>query len=159
MTTTTRKCLMFVLPAALFAATAATGCRSKAKDDPATQPIAAAPVQRATEDHPVIVRLVGRHYTVTASSGPSGVVYSADTADGRPIVANASLEEMRLRHPEIYQQILPGIATKGEAENTRSRETAEDASVDGPIPMGRVEQPATGMGARGEMLLMDARRE
>ena len=157
MTRTTMKALMFVLPAALFAAIAATGCRSKTKDDPATQPIAAAP--QPAEQNPVIVRLVGRHYTVTASSGPSGVVYSADTADGRPIVANASLEEMRIRHPEIYQQILPGIATKGEAENTRSRDTAEDASVDGPIPMGRVEQPARGMGARGEMMLMDARRE
>lgn len=142
----------------LALAFAATGCASGSRAPSAhrTTPAAA---QRADDAYPVIVRLVGRHYTVTASSGPAGVVYSAEGRDGSPIVANASLEQLRRDHPEVYQQIVPGIATKGEAENTRRRDTAEDASVEGPVPLGHVSQPATGLGMRGEMLLMDARRD
>ena len=115
-------------------------------------------VARQADEYPLIVRLVGRHYTVTASSGPAGVVYSAEGTDGKLIVANATLDELRLRHPEVYQQILPGVATKGDAENTRSKDTAEDASVDGPIPLGHVKHPASGMGPRGEMLMLHSER-
>ena len=142
----------------LVLAIAATGCASGSKAATArgTTPAAA---QCADAQYPVIVRLVGRHYTVTASSGPAGVVYSAQGSDGKPIVANASLEELRRNHPEVYQQIVPSIATKGEAENTRRKDTAEDAGIDGPVPLGHVSQPATGLGMRGELLMMDARRD
>ena len=145
------------LPLVLAATLVTTGCaRSKA---PTTQrPATAAASPARVDEYPMIVRLVGRHYTVTASSGPDGVVYSAEGADGRLIVANATLDDMRLRHPEIYQQILPGIATQGDGANTRRRDTAEDASIQGPVPLGHVRQPASGMGRRGEMLLMDAAR-
>lgn len=138
------------------AALSLTGCASGTKAPTARRGAAAAP--RAEEQFPVIVRLVGRHYTVTASSGPAGVVYSAEGRDGNLVVANASLEELRRRHPEVYEQIVPGIATKGEAENLRRRDTAEDASLGGPIPVGHLSQPTTGLGMRGEMLMMDARR-
>jgi hypothetical protein len=73
-------------------------------------------------------------------------------------VARATLDELRLDHPEIYQQVLPAVATQGDGANTRKRDTAEDASLVGPIPLGHVSQPASGMGTRGEMLLMDAAR-
>src|SRR5688500_17286958 len=146
---------IFASTLALLLAACLTGCAARQKAPPTTRPVE---VARQADEYPLIVRLVGRHYTVTASSGPTGVVYSAEGTDGKLIVANASLDELRLRHPEIYQQILPGVATKGEAENTRSKDTAEDASVDGPIPLGHVNHPASGMGPRGEMLLMDATR-
>ena len=157
MTTITRPAKL-ALPLVLAAAFVATGCASQKPARNAARG-AAATSPRAEEQYPLIVRLVGRHYTVTASSSPDGVVYSAADADGRQVVANATLDELRQRHPEVYQQILPGIATKGEAEITRRRDTAEDASINGPIPLGHIRQPATGMGPRGEMLLMDARRE
>ena len=149
--TLSKLALVFVAAVLLLA-----GCASGAKAPTAQRGVATAP--RVDEEFPVIVRLVGRHYTVTASSGPAGVVYSAEGRDGNLIVANASLEELRRGHPEVYEQIVPGIATKGEAENTRRRDTVEDASIDGPIPLGHVSQPATGLGMRGEMLMMDARR-
>ena len=155
MTTSNRTRL--TLPLVLAAAFIATGCATGGKQPTARRGAAAAP--DAAEQFPVIVRLVGRHYTVTASSGPAGVVYSAAAPDGRQAVANASLDELRRDFPEVYQQIVPGIATKGEAENTRRKDTAEDASIDGPVPLGHVSQPATGLGMRGEMLLMDARRD
>jgi len=142
----------------IIAAVVTSGCAAHHKA-PSTQPGAAAKLTpRDDAQYPVIVRLVGRHYTVTALSGPDGVVYDAESTDGRPIVASATLDELRLRHPEIYQQILPGVATQGDGSNTRRRDTADDASVDGPIPMGHASQPATGLGMRGEMLLMDANR-
>ena len=143
----------YALPLVVLGLLGVSGCASRAPRPRASA--AAAP--RAAEQHPVIVRLVGRHYTVTASSSPRGVLYTAAGRDGNLVVANASLDELRLRHPEVYQQIVPGIATKGDAENTRRRDTAEDASIDGPVPLGRVEQPARGMGARGEMLMLHAR--
>src|SRR5688572_19503094 len=59
---------------------------------------------------PVIVRLVGQHQSITVTSGPDGPLYTAQTADGQPIVANATLEELRADHPEIYRFVEPGVA-------------------------------------------------
>jgi hypothetical protein len=144
------------LPVAILGFTlAAAGCAShRAAPTARGTPAAAA---RADADYPVIVRLVGRHYTVTACSGPEGVLYDAESADGKLLVARATLDELRLEHPEIYQQVLPAVATQGDGANARKRDTAEDASIDRPIPTGHVSYPANGMGARGELLLMDAR--
>jgi hypothetical protein len=146
------------LPVAILGFTlAAAGCASHRAAAPPAR-TAPAPAARADADYPVIVRLVGRHYTVTACSGPDGVVYDAEAADGKLVVARATLDELRLDHPEIYQQVLPAVATQGDGANTRKRDTAQDASIDGPIPLGHVSHPASGMGARGEMLLMSADR-
>jgi hypothetical protein len=106
------------------------GCASH-HEPKTTVPVAAAP---APQQYPVIVRLVGRHYTVTASSGPTGVVYSAHASDGRLIVANAPLDELRRQHPGIYRQLIPGIAEHGEERNG-NRRTAADAQEDGPVMM------------------------
>jgi len=119
----------------------------------------AAAAARAEPQYPVIVRLVGRHYAVTASSGPTGVVWSAQNADGRTVVANATLDELRKSHPEVYQQILPAIATQGDGANTRRREDADEAKGNDPIPLGTAAQPAGASAMRDDMLLlMDASR-
>lgn len=132
-----------------------TGCASRSAPTGGGRPGSVARADRAaTDEYPLILRLVGRHYTVTASSGPDGVVYSAEGTDGRLVVANATLDDLRRRHPEVYQQLLPGIATQGDGANTRRRDTAEDASIEGPIPMGHVSQPASGLGMRGQMLML-----
>lgn len=105
------------------------------------------------QEYPLIVRLEGRHYDVSASSGPAGVVYTAHGRDGNLLVANATLDELRLRHPEVYQQILPGIAEKGSSSDGSARTVTDgetDASVDGPVPMSRRTS-----GGR-ELLMMDA---
>ena len=131
-----------LLPLVMGVALAAGGCSSNAK----ARGVRAADAKAAREaagdaEYPLIVRLEGRHYTVSASSGPDGVVYSAASRDGRQVVANASLDELRQRHPDIYQQIIPGIAEKGEGSES-SRRTATDAageadaSIGGPVPPG-----------------------
>ena len=126
-----------VLPLVVGAALLSGGCASTNR--PAARATVAAERPAAAE-YPLIVRLVGRHYTVDACSGPEGVVYNASTNEGRAVVANASLDELRQQHPEIYQQILPGIAEQGEPRNNSDRRTGSDAeldaSVDGPRPLG-----------------------
>ena len=139
-----------LLPLAVATLAAVGGCaRSKA---PAAR---AAPVAAPAQEYPLIVRLEGRHYSVSACSGPNGVVYTAHGRDGNLVVANATLDEVRQRHPEIYQQILPGIAEHGEAArgNRQTASDAEpDASIDGPRPVGRRDTSA------GRILLMTADR-
>src|SRR4051794_35226076 len=139
-----------VLPLVVGFALACGACQPKHSDAAAAgrihAPEAAAP---AAAENLVIVRLVGRHYTVTASSGAHGVVYSAAGADGRAIVANASLDELRLRHPEIYQQLIPGIAEHGEGSNSnrRSASEAQDVTPDA-VPT------ADRQGPRADMIML-----
>ena len=74
----------------------------------AQSPAAAASAQ--VPSYPVIVRLVGRQQTITATAGPNGPLYSARTADGHVIVSNASLDELRIHHPDLYNQLNPAMA-------------------------------------------------
>jgi hypothetical protein len=115
-------------PLVLGIALSAGACTSESQSPAGVR--AAANAKPAAAEYPVIVRLVGRHFTVTASSGPAGVVYSANDNDGAVIVANASLDELRRRHPEVYQQIIPGVAEK--RDERVSNDTADDAE---PVPI------------------------
>ena len=143
----TIKMAELVLPLVLGSALTGGACTQTAK----------APVVRTSDPQPVqvaenktIVRLVGRHYTVTAASSPAGVVYSASGNDGKMIVANAPLEELRRDHPQIYQQIIPGIAEKGDERSTRTTDDVSPAATSDRHVPGRI-----GPGER--LLLMDAR--
>jgi hypothetical protein len=71
----------------------------------------------AAPQGPVIVRLVGQHQIVTVTSGPDGPLYTAQTTDGRTLVANATLAQLRTENPDVYRFIEPAMAA--------------DASVDG----------------------------
>ena len=73
------------------------------------QPRTAAP-KAATVQFPVIVRLVGRNQTITITSGPHGPLYSASSRGGELIVQNATLEQLRSEHPQLYRQIAPATA-------------------------------------------------
>jgi hypothetical protein len=65
-----------------------------------------------------IVRLVGRHQTIIVTSGPQGPLYSANAADGRMIVARATIDELRENHPEVYWAIERSV-TVDEASASR----------------------------------------
>jgi hypothetical protein len=91
-------------------ALALAGCAAQPPVQQASTPRVAAP------QGPVIVRLVGQHQVITVTSGPSGPLYSAETVDGEPIVANVTLAQLRTDHPDIYQFIEPAVAhARGEA--------------------------------------------
>jgi len=76
---------------------------SFARPPRATEAAAPAPSGR------VITRLVGQHQTIMVSSTANGVRYSVAT-DGKPVLANATLDEVRLAHPEAFRQIQSAIA-------------------------------------------------
>lgn len=127
------------------------GCSSASKAPPAATADAATAGEMQL--YPLIVRLEGRNYSVTACSGLSGVVYTAHGRDGNLLVANATLDELRRRHPEVYQQITPGIAEKADSRDGSARTVTDaepDASMDGPVPLGR--RTTSGR----ELLMMDA---
>lgn len=90
---------------------------------------------------PVIVRLVGQNQEVTVTSGADGPLYSARTTDGQPIVANATLAELRRDHPAVFQFIEPAVAT--------------EASVRDVPAAGRLQKPSS-RGAVSDRLMMRA---
>ena len=112
---------------------AAIGCASK------TAPKAAA---AEAPEGPVIVRLVGQHQAITVTSSPHGPLYTAQTADGQTIVANATLDELRTDHPEIYRFVEPSLAA--------------DASVNGGAPP-QAKRGTTG-GLNHDRLMLDSSR-
>lgn len=63
------------------------------------------------QDAKVITRLVGQRQTITITSTGNGPRYSVAWSDGRIVVANATLDELRIAHPESFQQIRSAIAT------------------------------------------------
>ncbi len=96
-----------------IAASLVMGCACHHKAKPATQVAQTSPGM--TEDgNPVIVRVVNRHSNVTISASDRGPLYSVKTDEGKLLVANATLEELKRDHADVYRQIAPAIAT-GEA--------------------------------------------
>jgi hypothetical protein len=67
------------------------------------------------QNNRTIVRLVGQHATMTISSSATGPVYSATDARGKAMVRNATLEQLRANHSELYRQINPAICAQADA--------------------------------------------
>ena len=97
--------------ALLIISTVLAGCATKTKN-----PAAAAPAPQP--ENPVIVRLVNQHQTVTITAGRdgSGPLYSVTDANGKTIVARATLEELKTNHPDLYRQIEPSIAVHADVD-------------------------------------------
>ena len=60
------------------------------------------------------------------TAGPTAPLYSAARNDGTPIVAAATLEQLRQEHPEVYQQLIPTIATEAKSERSRKDKSNDD---------------------------------
>ena len=97
---------------------AVAGCQSRVAKAPKA---AMAPAPEAaglmTPEGPVIVRLVGRHPTITITSSPDGPRYSAHEEDGQVIVSGATLEELQVRHPDLAKFVKPGIAVDASVDD------------------------------------------
>src|SRR2546421_2379220 len=64
------------------------------------------PLAPQTSDKlPVICRLVSRDQTITISASGNGPVYSVQDARGLTVLSYASREELRIRHPDLSQQL------------------------------------------------------
>src|SRR5262245_20078010 len=65
----------------------------------------------------VIVRLGCRSHDLAHLSTSHGVRYSATDKQGRTIVANVTLGDLRQHHPEIYRLLVPVVVDRsGEAK-------------------------------------------
>ena len=71
--------------------------------------VTSAPAVASAPVPPVIVRLVSRDKTITISAGAGHSVYSAVDAQGKTIVSNATLDELKTSHPDIYQRVSPDV--------------------------------------------------
>ena len=94
--------------------------------------VAKAPANvNVADEYPMIVRLVGRHQTIVVTAGPAGKgpLYSAERNDGTLIVAAATLDELRKDHPEVYQQLIPAMATpRAETSKRKDQDKKEDVA-------------------------------
>ena len=95
-----------------------------------------------SEQLPVIVRIVGRHQTITVTAGPECPLYSAATNDGKLLVASSTLQQLREQHPDLYRQIDPTLAV--EAKDDGGARPARESSPRGdaarvPLMMSSVE--------------------
>ena len=70
-------------------------------------PQSAPPKVEAPAAKPVIVKLVGRHETITVHSGGR---LSVHDAGGKLVAHEVTREELRRTHPEIYQRMDPALA-------------------------------------------------
>lgn len=59
---------------------------------------------------PVIVRLVGRNYSVVISAGPKSPVYTIRNGAGQLLAQNLTLEELRLARTDLYDKLAPAIS-------------------------------------------------
>jgi hypothetical protein len=59
---------------------------------------------------PMIVRLVGRKYSVVISAGPRGPVYTFRTPGGQLLAQGMMLDELRLSRADLYDKIAPAFS-------------------------------------------------
>jgi hypothetical protein len=76
-------------------------------------PTTVAPV--AAAQYPAIVRLESRHYSINISAGPRCPVYSITNSAGESLVSNISLEDLRTKHPDLFNLLAPALAPKATA--------------------------------------------
>lgn len=91
------------------------GCANHA---PATAPAASA---TAAPPSPVIVRLLGRNYSVVISAGPKSPVYTIRNATGAVVARDVTLNELRDSRVDLYDQLAPLISPTNSAMATSLR--------------------------------------
>ena len=63
------------------------------------------------EEPVAITRLVMRDRVVAITSSSDGLQYSGLTKSGTVLVANLSEAQLAQKHPEVYEQVRPAIAS------------------------------------------------
>src|SRR5438105_10489259 len=94
--------LALIATALLLAGCCGKSCPPKNQPAATTRPSAAA---TETHEYPIIVRLVSRSQTLTVSAGPQAALYSVRSADGQLLVSQATLDELRIQHPQLFRWI------------------------------------------------------
>ena len=66
-------------------------------------------------DGKVIVRLVSRTNDISVIATSNGVRYSAVDKSGRALVSNATLDDLKAQHPDLYRQLAPTMCKSTDA--------------------------------------------
>lgn len=103
-----RKATAFSLMAACIIM---AGCASRPAP-PSTAPTGTA---ARTAERSVIVRLVGRNFSVVISAGSKGPVYTVRAPDGKLLALNLTLDELRHSHTDLYDKLAPAISPENSA--------------------------------------------
>jgi hypothetical protein len=80
-------------------------------------------------DYPVIGYLEKQDRTVTIKSGPKGTLYSVKTADGKTLLENVTLEQVRAQAPELHDFLKAAVAGSTTAKVNASVRIRSDASL------------------------------
>jgi hypothetical protein len=59
------------------------------------------------QDGKTIVRLASQHNDISVIATDRGVRYSAIDKSGRVLVSNATLDDLKQQHPDLYRQLAP----------------------------------------------------
>lgn len=87
------------------------GCIAVCGCAPHSEPTTQASARPATGTAaPMIVRLVGRNYSVVISAGPKAPVYTIRNAQGQLLAQNLTLQELHQEHADLYDQLAPAIS-------------------------------------------------
>jgi hypothetical protein len=93
------------------------GCAGFASVGCAHRPPAPAPVaQSFSASNPMIVRLVGRRYTVNVTAGPKAPLYTITDLSGKVLADNMTLAQLRVSDQSLYEEIVPALAPEARAD-------------------------------------------
>ena len=69
------------------------------------------------QDGKTIVRLASQHNDISVIATDHGVRYSATDKSGRVLVSNATLDDLKQQHPDLYRQLAPATCDASDRAN------------------------------------------
>ena len=127
--------LLFLFCGSLLVA-GLTFAQEKPKEKSSPKPTVPAPAAAvstkavSTNDYPVICYLQKNDREIAIKAGPKGTLYSVKTTDGKVLLENVSLEQLRAQAPEIHEFIKTAVAREdGSKKDASIRVNRIDAAV------------------------------
>ena len=132
-----RKCQSVLLSGLIFLGLAGPGLSqdkvgAKASSKPTKIKAAQSSLPKLTtvppREYPVIGYLEKQDRTITIKSGPKGTLYSIKTADGKTLLEDVTLEQVRAQAPELHEFLKTAVAGSSSAKADASVRIKFDAS-------------------------------
>jgi hypothetical protein len=90
---------------------------------------APAPTAARQGDYPVIGYLEKQDHTITIKSGPKGTLYSVKTTDGKKLLENVTLDQVRAQAPELHEFLKTAVAGNSGVKTDASVRIKFDSSA------------------------------
>jgi hypothetical protein len=69
----------------------------------------------------MIVRLVGRRYTVNVTAGPKAPLYTIMDLKGNVLAENMTLAQLQVSDQNLYEEVAPALAPETRADLASNR--------------------------------------